>query len=395
MPKTDALIESKGKNFELQLDARAQIVFGDENSLSFKPCVRYSAFGNDGSGLVFRTPTSKSITPVLDKGVVGWDDAANNIGTRFYQHEQNGRYERGAMEYEVILYDVPPSPDIPFQVELSGLTLHPQGPLTDFEIDRGNFRPLDMIGGFAVYHSTKRALHSIPGDADIYKVGKAFDLPLPAALDALGNPSPLGSWKLDAFGNITHIRMNPDWILNAKYPVVIDPTIGFTALGASTDGTNKFALGNLYTVGAGTLTLVTAYYGGRHSSTTAPVYIGVYDEGDGNISANNRLAVSSAITLDTTAAFRTAAITGTLTASTNVFIEGYSNTAGVEMRYDATGGQTNQYTDTGAVPTPPDPHATRGGTQANFQPSVYVEGDAAGGGPVIPVFMNQYRQRKN
>lgn len=370
MSKVDSAIEPEGKNYKLTLDEYASVIIGDENSVSFKPSARYSAFGADSTGLVLRTPSNKNITPVLENGVIGWDDPENHLGVRFYEHLDKGRWERGSVEHEVILYARPPSNVIPFAIELSGLTLHYQGELTDWEKDRGNVRPEEMIGGYVAYHDTKGRINK-PGDTR-YKVGKAFDLPRPTATDFRGDRV-WGTWKPGAVSVFDGAAFDPAWLDKATYPVVVGPTIGYTALGASNDATNDYSLANQYVAGAnGDGAAGTAYYGGFDAGGASTVYVAVYENGDGNISSNARLAVSGAITLTAVAGFRSAALTYAFVSGVTYFIEGFSDTANVQMRYDATAGQTNQYTNNG-VASPPDPHAARSGTQANFQPSVYVE----------------------
>ncbi len=256
-------IEPKGSNFELALVDSAIAVFGDENSATFKPCVRISPFGGDGSGMTFRTPSSKSIAPVLDKGVIGWDDPANNIGVRFYEHADKGRWERGAIEHEVILYAKPSSPDIPFAIELSGLELFFQPALTELEISRGAWRPEEMIGGFCAYHQTQGGLLAGPVNAQNYKTGKAFDLPRPTAKDA-NEKWIWGSWKYQPeFAMLTAV-FDPAWLAKAAYPVIIGPTFGYTSIGGSITQTGSADLLDATSYGgtpasSGTVDSISAY----------------------------------------------------------------------------------------------------------------------------------------
>ena len=159
--------------------------------------------------------------------------------------------------------------------------------------------------------------------------------------------------------------------------------LGYDTLGASEDNTNLYANANAFTATAnGGAQTATACYGGSMDSGTGPVYVGLYDFGDGNISANNRLAVSSVITLTTTAQFVCANISiPAITNGVTYFIEAYSNTDFVNTRY--TIGVTDQFTNTtGGAASPPDPHITREGTQ-DARISVYIS-YAASGGVVCP-----------
>lgn len=154
-------------------------------------------------------------------------------------------------------------------------------------------------------------------------------------------------------------------------------TLGRTDLGVGTDNTDKYENANaVFATESGTIT--EGCFGGSADSGTVTVYIGLYDYGDGNISGNNRLAVSSGITLTTTSQFVCASMSGSLTANTSYYITGYSNTTGTNSRYSS--GVTDEYTNTGAGPaSPPDPHATREGTASQWM-SFYVTYTPAGAG---------------
>lgn len=279
--------------------------------------------------------------------------------------------EGGGVEYARVLLERPPSPALSYDFDYWNLAFHYQGRLSKWEVERGNERPEHVLGSWAVYHPTRRN--------NQYKTGKACHIYRAWAEDARG-------WRVwcrtrFAPGKLLVIMPEQFW-RSAAYPVFVDPTIGYTSLGASVDTTNRFALANSYTApSSGDANPGTAYYGGRVGTGTGTVYIGVYDFGDGDISGNNRLAVSSGITLNTTAQFQSAAITWTgIVSGTAYFIENYSNTIGVITRYDTTAGQTNQQTSTvSGAASPPDPHVARSGTAANWQSSAYVDYTAGGG----------------
>jgi len=375
-------IQTQGKNFELLYGDFRKIVIGDENSLSFKPCATIFPFGSDSTGFSIRSATSKSISPTLQDGVIGWDDLANNLGVRFYDRNDIARFEGGALEYEVILYAAPASPTIPLEVEVSGLEFLYQPELSDSELKRNAFRPDGMLGGFSVYHGSKGVIHTVAGDGSRYKTGKAFDLPRPTAKDAKGNWI-WGVWEYDGFASL-QMRFDPAWLAAAIYPVIIGPTIGYSSIGASTDNTDNFALAIGYqTATAGDANPGTAFYGGFVGSGTVSVYIGAYVYNASGPFGQTRLGASSAITLTTgTGAFRSAAITWTgIAASTNYFITGWSNTSGVVTYYDA-GSATGWFNETTAAsPTNPFESAfpSKNGN-FNNRASFYVDFTASGGG---------------
>ncbi len=272
-----SIIEPSGKNFELHTGGVSKTVIGDENSRAFMPCARYSAFGEDDSGLIFRTPTSRSINPVVADGVIGWDDPANNIGARFYEHAKPGRFERGAIEHEVILYAKPASNEIPFHIELNKIKLLQQPVTLPPGFLAGSIRPADMAGGFTAYHSHKGGLNHAAW-ADRYKAGKAFDLPLPTAKDTTGAWI-YGSWALA--GNVLRATFDPNWLASASYPVVIGPTVGYTTIGANQNPTNApdFLSGNrVVTASAGTLSSMSIYM--KRDAVNGNVTLAIYDSPD-------------------------------------------------------------------------------------------------------------------
>lgn len=368
------------------LEGQSEIVIGNENSSKFEPHIRVKKWGEE-CYFSFGLPTDEGISSTFNGEKITWNDPKNNRRFHFYEHSKKEGMEQGGFEYEIILDKPPTTPTLEFPANLTNLTLDYQGELSEFEIERGNIRPENVVGSYAAYHKSKTPIHGIEGNAAKYKAGKAFHIYRPYALDA-NNKKLWLKMIYDQEGEALSIVLDHDWFANAAYPVLIDPTVGYTTLGASTDNTNTYENANSFTPsdGNGDANPGTAYYGGRITVGTASVYVGVYDFGDGNISANNRLAVSSAITLDTTAAFRSAAITWTgITSGTTYYITAYSNTALVQTRYDT--GATAEYTNlAGQAASPPDPHITRSGTSANFKTSVYVDYTASGGaGTFVPL----------
>jgi len=86
-----------------------------------------------------------------------------------------------------------------------------------------NYRPLNVVGSYAVYSTTKRN--------NEYKTGKLFHIYRPLLIDAKGKTS----W---AILNITKtaltITVNQTFLASATYPVIVDPTFGKTSIGGST-----------------------------------------------------------------------------------------------------------------------------------------------------------------
>lgn len=89
--------------------------------------------------------------------------------------------------------------------------------------------PQNVIGSYAVYHKTK-ANHRV-GSTN-YATGKAFHIYRPKAIDANGAEV----WAELSYSHGTlSVTVSPEWLAKASYPVTVDPTLGYTSVGASTE----------------------------------------------------------------------------------------------------------------------------------------------------------------
>ena len=134
-----------------------------------------------------------------------------------------------------------------------------QPALTPEEIAEGASRPENVIGSYAVYHKTK-ANHRV-GSTN-YATGKAFHIYRPKAIDANG----VEVWaELLYLNGILSVTVPQKFLDEAVYPVRVDPTFGYTSLGASggtalaqnTNDTSNRMGEDYVTSEAGTLDLIT------------------------------------------------------------------------------------------------------------------------------------------
>jgi len=169
-----------------------------------------------------------------------------------------------AFEYEIILKEKPATNVIVLNIETSGFDFYYQPELTQEEIDRGDIRPENVVGSYAVYHKTKK--NHIIGQKN-YKTGKAFHIYRPKIINNNGD----WIWgELNISGNKLTITIDQNWLDNAVYPVIVDPTFGYTSIG----GTNGNAGANTanFTKGTpadgdGTVSKY-SHYGRDNSGTT-------------------------------------------------------------------------------------------------------------------------------
>jgi len=142
--------------------------------------------------------------------------------------------ENGGFEFEIVFKEKPLSNKLLFNINYSDLEFYYQSPLylengfsepnatcnaTDCE---GSHRPENVVGSYAVYHSSK--------SNNKYKTGKAFHIYRPLIMDA-NNDTVWG--ELNIIKNTLEITIDDKWLDTAKYPVIIDPSFGKTSIGGT------------------------------------------------------------------------------------------------------------------------------------------------------------------
>lgn len=192
-------------------------------------------------------------------------------------------------------------------------------------------RPLYIDGSYAVYHKTKRDY--ILGQKN-YKIGKAFHIHVPKAIDADNKTF----WRILNIEDGIYSVTIPD---EAVYPVTINDTFGFTSQGDSSTGFNPdfvMASGPFAPAGAGNATSVSWYF---TNVDTAPMTFGFYNE---TSSLPDVLQADSAGATENTDGW----ITQDLDSSTAVTVQNYwiasnRDTDNVTIWYDSAGSETMWY----------------------------------------------------
>lgn len=139
-----------------------------------------------------------------------------------------------------------------------------QPPLTPEEIAEGAERPENVVGSYAVYHKTL-ANHRMGGVN--YETGKAWHIYRPQVWSL--SSSSTKEWAELGFNERTNelcVTVPQDFLDKAEYPVRVDPTFGYTSVGASneiiaTGGNDVYA--NVVTTpsDSGTVEKLTIYTG--------------------------------------------------------------------------------------------------------------------------------------
>jgi hypothetical protein len=137
-----------------------------------------------------------------------------------------------------------------------------------------NHRPENIVGSYAVYSSNKRD--------NEYKTGKLFHIYRPLVMDADGKTI----WAdLKIENKKLKITISQEFLDNAVYPIIIDPSFGYTTIGGYY--TTQTFRGTMYASGTngGTVTSLTAYVS-TPGGATKNYEFGIYGEDSGGVSTH-------------------------------------------------------------------------------------------------------------
>jgi hypothetical protein len=202
-----------------------------------------------------------------------------------------------ALEEEIILKTKPVSNKIIFINQSKNLIAYHQPPLSqEFNAEDcvelsethallksgGEYeRPIHVVNSIAFYHGARGNLHAGAEASGKYKAGKAFHLYRPECIDAEGKHA-WADFALDANGNIV-MTLPEGFLDSAKYPVVVDPTFGYTSVGASENGLSGTMGCSFQAPDAGTLTSVSLYTKNVLTGEDKLAAGGVYSDSDGSV----------------------------------------------------------------------------------------------------------------
>jgi hypothetical protein len=114
------------------------------------------------------------------------------------------------------------------------------------EIDKdGNVvasKPENVVGSYAVYHSTKGGMVDSNGKA--YATGKAFHIYRPKIIDAEGNEA-WGILKIE--NGIYEVEIPQEFLDTCKFPIFANDTFGYTSVGGSETTDAGSVRGSLFT----------------------------------------------------------------------------------------------------------------------------------------------------
>ena len=356
---------------------------GDVKDAAFQPQVKLCRWDNE-SNFSLRLVSGEAGTVDYAGKEVRWA-APSGIEARFYDL---GFAEGGGFEFEVWLPARPAANVIEFSLRHKGLNFEFQ-PSLDDEYPRGlpagieAHRPENVVGSYAVYHASRANGR--------YTTGKAFHLYRPWAEDRIG----VRVWcdlSIDGPGNRLTVTVPQAFLDAAVYPVLIDPTLGYTSVGGSDVGLSPSfvcGFGLTSTAGfamteSGTATQVQFYATSNFSGTggAAPTTLGIYQEGTNYPGA--LVANASEITINSASgvfAWHVAAISASLTSGVEYWMGMNHNTVGssdFKWKYDSATDAMKFISSTYSAGSLADPYPSSASV-FSAKSSCYVDYTAAGG----------------
>lgn len=294
------------KCYSADVDAETALEVGDKSNPSkFKPHLKFKKW-NDDANLEVSFKASNGSDTISGNDKVKYLDG--NIRLEYYGIDPDEDHPAGAFEFSIIFDAAPSSNEIVLDYKCKKALFHYQPPLTELigsdgivtatETEGRNAggqvivrRPENVVGSYAVYHESPKNIKNGINQ----KAGKICHIYRPKVTDAAEN----SAWcvmSVDEQKKEIKIIVPQSFLDAAIYPVVLDPTFGYTTVGGSEvlfDGA-----GSVCHIGSG---LIFTPSGGHNILTKFSVYgrgaqlnVAAY-----NISGGlpvNRLA--AAITLD-------------------------------------------------------------------------------------------------
>jgi hypothetical protein len=255
----------------------------------------------------------------------------------------------------VHLLEKPASNVLNFTVDTKGLDFFYQPALTPEEIVAGANRPENVVGSYAVYY--KNCPANYVGGKE-YKAGKAFHIYRPWAEDSAGTHV----WcDLNITDGLMTVTLPQTFVDTAVYPVVVDPTFGYTTKGASeanliTSEVNDTPAGLLGTLSENAIAFASMSFYARHTLAAKTLYGIVYSGSAGALGSSLYTTVASDTTVTSHILYtRNFASPPANVSSTTYWLEAVSAQEGAGngnafISYDTGGAANTGYAKSGGTP---------------------------------------------
>lgn len=313
---------------------RIEIEIGDSKQNNFFPQLKTKHWDNECNfslRLKDSDYSSADVSTFADR--IEWRN--KNRIVRFYEL---AGFHDGGVEFEVLLLNKSAGSFVEFTIQSKGLRFFYQPPLTDAERKAGDIRPENIVGSYAVYHETKTG-NSL--ESKSYLTGKAFHIYRPYAIDAAGKKI----WctlRIDEQTSVMTISV-PHWYFKfAKFPILIDPTLGYTTAGGSSTftSTDRIRACQYTATEGGSITSMSMWCddsGGADNGTMIIYSDTGADYPDALLYETAEFALSNAAT------WNTQSLSGTFSTSDKLWLGLY--TSGATAYYDITGSDPHRTAD--------------------------------------------------
>ena len=221
---SNTLRKNNNTFYKTQVSDKSRLIeveIGDSKQDEFYPQIKSLHWDNDANFSVRLSDCEGGIASEKD-GKIEWVKGKKT--SRIYEIDID---EDGGFEFEVELSEKPSSNVIEYTIQSKNFDFFYQPALTEEQLEVENVRPDNIIGSYAVYHKTRKN-NRVGGKA--YRTGKAFHIYRPFVEDADNNRV----WcDLDINDGLMIITIPQKFLDEATYPIVIDPTFGYTSVGGS------------------------------------------------------------------------------------------------------------------------------------------------------------------
>lgn len=243
---------------------RIEVEVGDSKQESFFPQVKIKRFDNEVNfSMRYQCEHVNDVNMENKDGKIVWKNGKDEA----HMYEVEDGYE-----LEAILNERPKEDFVTFTIRTKGLDFFYQGEITD----KNMIRPENVIGSYAVYMKKRKRNYE---HGKKYGCGKVGHIYRPKIIDANGNEI-WGTMNIDEEKEILTIHIGKEFLDQATYPVRVDPTFGYNALGG-TDyifGDESAALAFLagtYTAISGDVLESVSFYARKYAASET-IDVGVY-----------------------------------------------------------------------------------------------------------------------
>lgn len=377
---------------------------GDVKQPDFQPQIKIKRFAN-AANLSVRYVTDEPADVSIDGDRIVYRTQTQEL--RFYT--DGGVAEGGVLEFEAHFFERPASPVLTFTLQTKGLEIFEQPPLAHENADGSTWeiaphggrreRPAHVNGSYAIYAKGLSGDYSALGGLN-YQTGKLCHIYRPWAEDAAGTRV----WcdlAIDEDAGLLTITIPPAFLESAIYPVLVDPTFGYTTHGGSSDNPANNWIWSKATntpASSGTVTAATLYASQLAGSPTFNPSI--YSDAAGLPATRLANVDSGGTAIGSIAEFTTNISYASMTSGVQYWLGHYTFNGqfGVNdynYRYDSNGGATELYFAAGGDPASVGwpLAAVTTGPVTNERVTIYETYTASGGGVTTDQLIGVFDQQ--